>query len=200
MSEPLATPTELGTFLEVESIDTARASLILQLAHDRCEMYVSPVPVLAKGLELAVAGRAYTNVSSARQAGIGSAQVSFGAPNGTFGVGGLYLSRSDVRDLRRLAGRTGAFQIDLITVSPPTSVPVVSNVDPDGATTGDLVRVTGYGFAGTTGVTVGGTAAEFLEVSDDVLHVVIPAGAAGAVAVVVTNAVGASVAYTYTRG
>lgn len=200
MSDPLATPTELGTFLGDASIDTDRATLLLQLAHDRCETYVNPVPAAAKGIELAIAGRAYTNVSSARQAGIGSAQVSFGAPAASYGIGGLYVSRSEVRDLRRLAGRTGAFSIDLLTVSPPTVVPVVSNVDPDGAVSGDLVRVDGYGFTGTTGVTFDAVAVEFLEVSDTVIHAVVPAGSAGDVAVVVTNAIGDSTAYTYTRG
>lgn len=200
MSDPLATPTELGVFLGLADIDITRATLLLQLAHDRCETYVNPVPVAGKGVELAVAGRAYSNVSSARQAGIGSAQVSFGAPNASFGVGGLYLSRTEIRDLRRLAGRTGAFSIDLLTVAPPTAVPVVSNVDPDGAVAGTLVRVTGYNFTGTTAVTVGGSASEFLEVSDSVLHVAVPAGAAGDVDVVVTNEIGASDAYTYARG
>jgi len=200
VSNPLATADELGVFLGITDINQDRAGLLLQLAHDRCEMYASPVPAAAKGLELAVAGRAYTNVSSARQAGIGSAQMSFGAPNATFGIGGLYVSKSEIRDLRRLSGRTGAFSIDLLTVSPPTAAPVVSNVDPDGAATGDLVRVEGYNFYGTTTVTVGGTSAEFLEVSDSLLHVVIPTGVAGDVAVVVTNDLGAGDSFTYTRG
>lgn len=200
MSNPLATPAELGTFLGVDAIDSARAALLLQLAHDRCEMYVSPVPAAAKGVEMAVAGRAYTNVSSARQAGIGSAQVSYGAPNGTAGIGGLYISRTEIRDLRRLSGRTGAFSIDLLTVPPPTVAPTVSNVDPDAAVAGDLVRVVGYDFTGAVSVTFGGVSAEFAEVSDDILHAVVPAGGAGVVDVVVTNAVGASVAYSYTRG
>lgn len=199
MTTPLATPTELGVFLGA-TVDDDRGTLLLQLAHDRCEMYVNPVPAAAKGIELAIAGRAYTNVSSARQAGIGSAQVSFGAPNAGFGIGGLYVSKTERRELRMLAGRTGAFSIDLLTTRPPSVAPVVSNVDPDGQTTGDLVRVEGYGFTGTTGVTVDGDAAEFLEVSDTVLHVVLPTGTAGDVDVVATNAIGASVAYVYTRG
>lgn len=200
MSDPLAYPHDLGVYLGLAEIDTDRAELFLELAQDRCSMYADPLPAAAKGVVLAVAGRVYTNVSSARQAGIGSAQVSFGAPNATFGVGGLYLSRSEIRDLRRLAGRTGAFSIDLLTTTPPTVAPVVSNIDPDQATTGDLVRVEGYGFYGTTTVTVDGNAADFLEVSDSLLHVVMPTGTAGAVDVVATNAIGASTAYAYARG
>lgn len=116
MSTPLATADELGVYLGIDGIDQPRAQMLLQLAHDRCESVVSPVPDAAKGVELAAAGRAYTNVSSARQAGIGSAQISFGAPNATFGIGGLYLSKTEIRDLRRMAGRTGAFSIDLLAV------------------------------------------------------------------------------------
>lgn len=202
MSDPLAVPSELGVYLSRDiTVSDERAALLLQLAHDRCEMHVSPVPSSAKGIELAVAGRAYTNITSANQMVLGSAQVSFGSQNSTFGLGGLYLSKTEVRDLRRAAGRYGAFSVDMVPpAAPPTSVPSVSLVDPDLAVAGDLVRITGSGFTGTASVTFGGTAAEFLEVSDDVLHAVIPTGAAGVVAVVVTNAVGASAAVDYERG
>lgn len=200
MSSPLATPAELGVYLGRADIDTDRAELILTLAHDLCETIVSPIPELGKSVELAVAARAFNNVSSAHQAGIGSAQVSYGAPNSSVGIGGLFLSKSDIRTLRRLAGRTGAFSIDLLPAEvPPTVVPVVSNIDPDGAGTGDIVRVEGYGFTDTVTVTVGGTSAEFIEVDDTILHVVVPTGTAGAAAVVVTNEIGASVSYSYTR-
>lgn len=116
MSSPLASPAELGVYLGRADIDTDRADLMLQLAHDRLEMYVSPVPAEAKGIELSVAARAYNNVSSAHQAGIGSAQVSYGAPNSSVGIGGLFVSKSEQRELRRLAGRTGAFSVDLLAL------------------------------------------------------------------------------------
>lgn len=202
MSTPLATPTELGVYLG-QDIATAdpRATLILQLAHDLCETIVSPVPTLAKVVELAVAARAHNNVTSAHQMSLGSASVSFGAQNSTMGVGGLYLSKSERATLRRLAGRSGAFSVSMVPAPvPPTAEPVVSSVDPDGAATGDLVRVEGYGFTGTLAVTVGGTDAEWFEVSDTLLHVVIPTGSAGSVDVVVTNEIGASAAYAYERG
>src|SRR5690348_5025888 len=147
---------------------------MLQLAHDRCGTIVSPVPAAAKGIELEVAARAFNNVTSAHQMGIGSAQVSYGAPNSSVGIGGLYLSKANIADLRRLAGRTGAFSIDIVPVDVPTTAPVVYSITPTGAVTGDLVRVEGAGFTGTVAVTVGGAAAEFLDVDDNVLHVVIP--------------------------
>jgi hypothetical protein len=116
MSTPLATADELGTYLGRTDVDTPRATLILQLAHDKLERYVSPVPASAKDLELAVAARAYSNVSSARQAGIGSAQISYGSENAAAGIGGLYVSKSEVRELRMIAGRVGAFSVDLLAV------------------------------------------------------------------------------------
>ena len=115
MSTPLATPDELGVYLG-ESISSTdpRAMLLLQLAHDRCETFVSPVPDEAKGIELSVAARAYTNVTSAHQVSLGSGGVSFGAQNSQVGVGGLYVSASEQRDLRRMAGRSGAFSVALL--------------------------------------------------------------------------------------
>lgn len=115
MSDPLATPADLGVYLGKDiPADDPRALLILQLAHDRVETYVSPVPAAAQGIELSVAARAYTNATNAHQVGIGSANVSFGAQNSTTGIGGLFVSRSEQRDLRRMAGRSGAYSVDLL--------------------------------------------------------------------------------------
>lgn len=114
MSDPLATPADLGVYLGKDiAADDPRATLLLQLAHDRCETYVSPVPAAAKGIELSVAARAYTNATSAHQVGLGSGSVSFGAQNSTVGIGGLYVSSQEQHDLRRMAGRSGAFSVDL---------------------------------------------------------------------------------------
>lgn len=115
MSDPLATPADLGVYLGTTiPADDPRAVLLLQLAHDRVESIVSPVPAEAKGIELSVAARAFANVTSAHQVGLGSANVSFGSQNSTMGIGGLYVSRSEQRDLRRMAGRSGAFTVDLL--------------------------------------------------------------------------------------
>lgn len=114
MSDPLSTPADLGVYLGLDTIDDARAGLLLQLAHDRMEQFVFPVPDAAKSIELSVAGRAYNNVTSAHQVGIGSAQVSYGSQGSSTGIGGLYLSKQERADLRRMAGRNGAFSIDLI--------------------------------------------------------------------------------------
>ena len=126
MSNPVAEPGDLELYLGLASgtIDTERAYLILELAQSLCETIVSPLPDGAKGVVLAVAARAFNNVTSAHQMGIGSAQVSYGAPNSATGVGGLYLSRSDKAMLRLSAGRGAAFSADLL----PTGVNAVQLV------------------------------------------------------------------------
>lgn len=122
MSDPLATPADLGVFLGADiAADDARAVLLLQLAHDRVESYVSPVPAAAKGIEITVAARAYTNATSAHQVGLGSGNVSFGAQNSSTGIGGLFVSRQEQRDLRRMADRSGAFAVDLLQGWPPVT-------------------------------------------------------------------------------
>lgn len=119
MSAPLATPADLGVYLGMDvAADDQRATLLLQLAHDKVESFVSPAPEAAKGIELAIAGRAWTNVTSANQMGLGSAQVSYGSQNSTFGLGGLYVSSAEAKELRRLAGRTPAFDVSMIPPDP----------------------------------------------------------------------------------
>jgi hypothetical protein len=115
VSDPLATPDDLGVYLGT-TVDPTRAALVLELAQGLCETVTSPLPAAAKGTVLAVAARAFNNVTSAHQAGIGSAQVSYGAPNSSVGIGGLFLSKTDTKTLRRLSGRTGAFSVDLLAV------------------------------------------------------------------------------------
>lgn len=116
MSNPVATSSDLELYLGLATgtIDSARATLVLDLAQGLCETIVSPIPTTAKGVVLAVAARAFNNVTSAHQMGIGSAQVSYGSPNTSGGVGGLYLSRSDKATLRLFAGRGSAFSADTL--------------------------------------------------------------------------------------
>lgn len=111
MSTSIAKPSELGTLLS-EDIDPAddRALLLLALAQARCELWVTPLPEAAKGIVLTVAGRAWTNIAGANQVGLGSAYATLSTAGVT--SGGLYLSKSEKADLRRLAGRSGAFSVD----------------------------------------------------------------------------------------
>lgn len=83
------------------------------------------------------------------------------------------------------------------------AAPVVLSATPSGVAAGGLVKITGAGFTGTvvtTGVKFGGVnATSWNVVSDQVIVAVMPAGAAGSAPVVVTNTVGASAAFPYTR-
>jgi hypothetical protein len=84
------------------------------------------------------------------------------------------------------------------TSTAPTITAVEGNPDPAG--TGELVTITGTGFSTATAVTVGGTAVTDFDIdSATQITAVLPAGAAGPAAVIVTNPVGASAAFTYTR-
>lgn len=78
------------------------------------------------------------------------------------------------------------------------AIPVVLSVLPSGLGAGGLVTIKGTNFTGTvstTGVKFGGTnATTFQVISDSVISAVLPAGGAGTITVLVTNAAGGSVA------
>ena len=124
MSAPIAVPSDLATYLGDPNINTARAAQSLQLAQDLCETIWSPIGPAALGTVLAVAARQYVNVSSANSVALGTGHIAYGAPGTSKGVGGLYLSRSDKTTLRRLAGRGGAFSVDVL----PTGTSAVLSV------------------------------------------------------------------------
>ena len=80
------------------------------------------------------------------------------------------------------------------------TVPVVNGVTPAAAAAGELVTITGFGFLGATAVTFGGTAAaDFAVVNVSTIVASLPAGAAGAAAVIVTGPEGSSAPFAYTR-
>lgn len=86
----------------------------------------------------------------------------------------------------------------ILTAGVPTLASV--NGSPNPAAEGDLVTIKGTRFTGATAVTFDGTPAEdYTVVDSETIVAVLPAGVAGDADVVVTNAVGASTAYSYTR-
>lgn len=88
-----------------------------------------------------------------------------------------------------------------ITVGGATGVPVITGVTPAGQSIADPIIISGVRFTGTTGITIDGQAVVLFAVDGDTRIVaVIPAGAVTASDVVVTNATGASAAYSYTVG
>lgn len=77
----------------------------------------------------------------------------------------------------------------------------ITNAAPPGAAATDTVTLTGTGFTGATGVTIGGTAGTSLTVvSGTSLTFVVPAGTAGSAPIVVTTPNGTSAPFAYTRG
>jgi hypothetical protein len=86
----------------------------------------------------------------------------------------------------------------------PSAVPSILSASPSGVAAGGQVEIRGTGFTGTvstTGVKFGATnATSWIVVSDQEIVAVMPAGTAGAANIVVTNATGASAAFSYTRG
>lgn len=115
-------------------------------------------------------------------------------------------SKSGVADLDEV---TITFTADGV-VTPITNpyaaaaVPLITSVTPSGVSVGNLITITGQNFTGTvvtTGVKVGATnATNWTVLSDSTIVATMPAGSAGATTVTVTNAVGASTAFSYTRG
>lgn len=113
MSDPIATPDDLATYLGGD-VDTARATLVIRLAQDLCEGIVSPLPATAKAVVVDVAVRAYSNPQQLHDAALGTARLGFGATGSGTAIGGLYLSKSNRADLKRAAGRGAAFTADTL--------------------------------------------------------------------------------------
>jgi len=124
MGTPVATPEDLGTYLNITTIDTSRALLILGMAQDLCESVVTPLPDSARAVVLDVAARAFVNPQQLHDAAIGTARLQYGTGASEATIGGLYLSRSNKAALRRLAGRGAAFSADLM----PTGTDAVQTI------------------------------------------------------------------------
>lgn len=78
------------------------------------------------------------------------------------------------------------------------SAPAITAVSDDAPAVDQIVNLAGTRFTGTTGVTVDGIAAPFSFISDGILVIAIPTGAAGPSPIVVTNAGGASAPFPVT--
>ena len=99
MSDPIADPSDLAVFLGTD-VDENRATLFLQLAQDKCESIVTPLPATALGVILDVAARGYGNPSGATQTAVG--------PFAQTLPGGVWLTKANITELRRLGGGGGA--------------------------------------------------------------------------------------------
>jgi hypothetical protein len=107
MSDPIPSTSDLGTYLSIPTIDTPRATLILDSAVALCQTIVTPLPVGASAVVLDVAARAWANPTNATSEGAAPFSVNWGAVSG-----GLWLTKQNKAALRRLAGLGGAFTFD----------------------------------------------------------------------------------------
>lgn len=80
-----------------------------------------------------------------------------------------------------------------------TEVPTITAATPSGLTTGDILKITGSRFTGTTAITIDAqNVTEFVVHDFSTIYALIPAAVSGAANIVVTNAAGASDPYAYT--
>lgn len=107
MSDPVATPADLTAFLG-ETVDNARATLLLSIAQGFCEDVVTPLPTSAKGVVLASAARAYANPQQNNGEGVGPFSVQR--------TPAVYLTRTERETLRRAAGKGGAGSTSVLEV------------------------------------------------------------------------------------
>ena len=116
-----------------------------------------------------------------------------------------------VTDTPKTSNVTGYIKYDIpimcqtaypfIAVGGSAGAPIVSAALPSAQSVGKSLLIRGVRFTGTTAATIGGVAVTNFTVIDDVtLAVTVPAGSAGAAAIIVTNASGASASFAYVRG
>ena len=88
--------------------------------------------------------------------------------------------------------------------NPYNVVPTITSALPSGAGTGATVTIVGtqfWGLSGAAAVKFGATnATSYIVISETEVRAVMPAGSAGSANITVTNPVGTSTAFTYTRG
>jgi hypothetical protein len=103
----LATPGDLETYLGVP-VDEDRAVQLIELAFGLVQQMVDPVPDAAATVVLSAVARAYSNPTGVTTEMVGPYQS-------TRPSAGIYLTKSERATLRRMAGRSGAFSIDLLS-------------------------------------------------------------------------------------
>lgn len=121
MSSPLVTSDDLGTYLNDPALDADRADFLIGQAQTLCESIITPLPATAAVVVTRVAGRAYVTITSTRQQQLAAAGSPYATTTG--GMGGVYLTRYDEADLRRLKGSGGAFSIDTLPAGYATNLP-----------------------------------------------------------------------------
>lgn len=128
MSDPLVDPSDLATYMQVDSVNCDRAAMLLADAQSLCETVVAPLPAGAEAVIRRMAAAAYTNPSGARMTALGAARVEYDSGSAATALG-VRMTAADRRDIRRLAGGSGAFSFDLIPSDALSTLPIW-DVDP----------------------------------------------------------------------
>lgn len=114
----VVTADDLARAMNDVDIDVDRAEELIADAQTLCEGVVSPLPDGATVVIKRVAARAYvTTITRMAQA------QAAGSPFGSTTGAGVWLSRMDKADLRRLAGGGGAFTINPLPADYSVTLP-----------------------------------------------------------------------------
>lgn len=100
------TSADLALYLG-QDVDEDRADLLIEMAVGLVEDIVYPAPDRAKAVVLSSVSRAYSNPTGITTEMVGPYQA-------TRPSAGVYLTKAERNTLRRLAGRSGAFSVDLL--------------------------------------------------------------------------------------
>jgi hypothetical protein len=111
------TPSDLQTFLGVDSVDINRATYLLTAVTARLQSYVNPLPDGAYALAVEIAAQAYARPLLVKSETTGPYTV---VPGG----GGILVTKAQIRELRLMANKGSAFTID------PTPVGAGSGLSP----------------------------------------------------------------------
>lgn len=133
----VVTPSDLDSLLELsDTIDSTRATLLIELAMELCSSVVDPLPDNARAVVLTVAARAYTNPAGVTSQTAGPESVAYGSTSI-----GIYLTKADVVTLNRLAGGSGAFDIETLPATALNTVPYSWDIDLSSAEPGLLESI-----------------------------------------------------------
>lgn len=102
---------DLRVYLGGDGFDRARGELVVDLAMERADAIISPVPALARTIVLDVARRAYTNPSEVQSETVGPFSRTYAS-----GAIGVYLTDREEAALRAIA--TGGTASGAFTIRP----------------------------------------------------------------------------------
>lgn len=104
---PVGSPTadDVALYLDIDNVNTGRAELFISQAMALAASYIDPVPPAGMAIVLGAVARAYTNAQGVTAETIGPYSV-------TRPTGGVYFTKAETANLKRLAGKGGAYTID----------------------------------------------------------------------------------------